>query len=113
MPVPDSGIAKFGLDALLVTPIEPVAAPTTVGEKLTVNARDVFGVRVNGVVTDASENPAPEIEMALTVRDAPPVFVSVTVLEADVWTFTFPKLTDAGEPVRVPRADDHTISTAA
>jgi hypothetical protein len=37
VPVPESGIDKFGLDALLVTPIEPVAAPVTVGAKVTVN----------------------------------------------------------------------------
>ena len=37
VPVPDRGIAKFGLDALLVTPIEPVAPPVTVGAKVTVN----------------------------------------------------------------------------
>ena len=37
VPVPDRGIAKFGLDALLVTPIEPVAPPVMVGAKVTVN----------------------------------------------------------------------------
>ena len=84
VPVPESGIDKCGFDASLVTLIEPVAAPITVGAKVTVNVRFAFGARVNGVVTDASEKPAPEIESALTVRDAPPVFVIVTVRDADV-----------------------------
>ena len=68
---------------------------------------------MNGDVTDASEKLTPEIETTLTVNGALPVFVIVTVRDADVWVFTFPKLTDVGEAVNVPCADDDTTSTAA
>ena len=52
-------------------------------------------------------------EIRLTVNGALPVFVSVTVRDADVWMFTFPKLTDVGEAVTVPFRCEGTISTAA
>ena len=38
VPVPESGIDKLGLDALLVTPIVPETAPVTVGAKVRLRA---------------------------------------------------------------------------
>jgi hypothetical protein len=113
VPVPLSGMERFGSDALLVILIAPVATPTAAGAKEAVSVRVAFGARVNGVVTDASEKPTPEIETALTVNEALPVFVRVTVCDRDVLTFTFPKLTDVGEAVSVPCRCADTISTAA
>ena len=78
-PVPLKGMERLGSDALLVTVIEPLAAPVTFGENVAVNCLVPPDARVNGVGTADRVNPLPEIETAETVTDAPPVFVIVTV----------------------------------
>lgn len=113
VPVPLTGMERFGSDALLVTAIDPLAAPDTVGAKVTVRTLVAPTANVNGVDIVASENSAPEILTLETVSDAVPVFLSVTVRVAELCTFTLPKLTDAGEAVTVPCGCDDTISTAA
>jgi hypothetical protein len=50
----------------------------------------------------ASEKPGPDIFTELTVNDALPVLVSVTLCDADELMFTLPKLTDDGDGVSVP-----------
>jgi len=79
VPVPLSGMERFGSDALLLTDIEPLAAPDTVGANVTIRTLVAPTARVNGVDTEASENPDPEILTLETVSDAVPVFLSVTV----------------------------------
>ena len=79
VPVPLSGMARFGLDALLVTAIDPLAAPDTVGAKLPVRTLVAPTTNVNGVDIVASENSAPERLMLETVNAAVPVLLSVTV----------------------------------
>jgi hypothetical protein len=79
VPVPLSGMERFGSDALLVTEIEPLAAPDTVGANVTVRTFVAPTANVNGVDTEASENPAPEMLTLETVNDTVPVLLSVTV----------------------------------
>lgn len=78
-PVPLSGMDRLGSDALLVTVIEPLADPATVGANVTVNCFVPPTAKVKGVVTADSVNPLPEIETAETVTDPLPVFVIVKV----------------------------------
>jgi len=75
--------------ALLATVIAPLKEPVTVGLKDEVSVAVAPAATVNGVVTDASENPVPEIEMVETVIGPVPVLVSVTVSEEVVLTCTF------------------------
>ena len=113
VPVPLSGMERFGSDALLVTAIDPLAAPDTVGAKVTLRTLVAPTANVNGVDTVASENSAPETLTLETVSETVPVLLSVTVCVAESCTFTLPKLTDAGEAVTVPCGFVDTISTAA
>lgn len=76
-PVPVRGIVRVGLDALLVTVIEPLAAPVTVGVNVAVSVFDAPAARVNAVGTDVRVNPGPEIDTAETITDVPPVLVTI------------------------------------
>ena len=102
-PVPLRGIESVGFVALLVTVIAPLKAPVTVGLKDAVSVAVAPAATVNGVVTDASENPVPEIETVETVTDPVPVFVSVTVNDEVALTCTLPKFSLGGVAVSGPR----------
>ena len=78
-PVPARGMPKLGFEALLVTVMEPLAAPATVGANVAVSGLVAPAAKVNGVVTAVSVNPLPEMETAETVTDAEPLLVRVTV----------------------------------
>ena len=77
--MPLSGTERLGSDALLVTAIDPLAAPDTFVAKVTVRTLVALTANVNGVDIVASENSAPEILTLETASDAVPVFLSVTV----------------------------------
>ena len=79
VPVPLSGMERFGSDALLVKEMDPLAGSATLGAKAIVRALMALTARVNGIDFEASENPAPEILTLETVSDAVPVFLNVTV----------------------------------
>lgn len=113
-PVPLNGIDKLGLDPLLVTVMEPVAAPVTVGINMAVRVFDAPAARVKAVETVAKENPLPEMDTPETATDNLPVLVIVTFCDAEVLTVTFPKFTEVGEAVRLLCfAFEGTISRAA
>jgi hypothetical protein len=78
VPVPLSGMERFGFVALLVTEMDPLAAPATLGAKVIVRTLVAPTANVNGVDIEA-ENPLPEMLTLETVSDAVPVFLSVTV----------------------------------
>lgn len=78
-PVPLTGIDRLGLVALLVTVMEPLALPASIGENVTVSDFVAPAARVKEVDTWASENPVPEMERPDTVTEIPAVLVSVTV----------------------------------
>ena len=77
-PVPESEILKFGFPPLEVILTLPLAAPLTVGAKVTVN--DVLwpAFNVSGKVSPLRLNPAPLALAAEIVRLVPPVLVSVS-----------------------------------
>jgi hypothetical protein len=61
MPVPDSGIAKVGLEALEVIVTLPVAVPADVGLNETVKLALCPAVKVSGAVIPLRLNPVPVI----------------------------------------------------
>jgi len=75
-PVPLSEIVA--VVALLVIVTEPVAAPATVGSKLTDSVAVLPGFSVRGVLIPDPENPAPATETALMVKADVPEDVTVT-----------------------------------
>jgi hypothetical protein len=79
MPVPDSGIARVGLDAFEVIVTLPFAAPLAVGVNVTLKVAVCPAVRVTGAVIPLRVNPAPLIATCEIATLVPPVFVIVSV----------------------------------
>ena len=63
-----------------------------------------MGVRVRGKVNPLKLKPEPEIEAAVTVTFAPPVFFSVTICDVASPKRTLPKLMLLGLAVKFPAA---------
>ena len=76
-PVPLRATAMIADDELLEIETAPVAAPASVGAKLTCRVVVCPGHNVNGRAGVAMENPAPVTVKALTVTVALPVDCSV------------------------------------
>jgi len=74
----------------------PLAAPPDAGLNWAVKARLCAGASVTGVETPLTEKPVPLAVTCETVTLALPVFLTVTLCEAELPTFTLPKLTLAG-----------------
>lgn len=90
--VPDKGIERVGLEALLVRVTLPVGVPAVVGANTTLNDLLAPAARVNGRVTPFILNPVPVAAACEIVTLDPPVFVTVS---DSVWfdpTRTLPKL---------------------
>ena len=60
-PVPESGIARVGLDAFEVIAMLPVAAPVVVGVKVTLKVVLCPADRIRGAVIPLTVNPVPAI----------------------------------------------------
>lgn len=97
VPVPVRATMVGELPELLVTASIPLAAPETVGVKVTVRGRLELGFRVTGSVVPLYANgPEAEIEVIETEAELL-LFVNVTVcLLLVLPTASFPKLSDVG-----------------
>jgi hypothetical protein len=101
VPVPVSGIEMFESVAVLVTLIDPVAAPAAVGANCAVKEALCPAAIVNGTVKPVTLKPAPLAAIWLTVVLAVPEFVKVTVCCPLLETATLPNATLPGFAVSV------------
>ncbi len=102
IPVPVSAIVSGEFGALLTTEMLPLAAPAPVGANFAVNDAFCPAAIVIGVVTPDMLNPVPATVTAETVTLPEPPFVNVIVWELLLPMFTLPKLSLAGEAVKLP-----------
>jgi hypothetical protein len=91
-PAPESAIVAGELVALLVTVRLPVTLPTAVGAKLTLSGRLLPAAIETVPERPLTVNPVPEMLSDETLTAPVPVFVSVTVCEAELPTSVFAKL---------------------
>ena len=87
---------------MLVTLMEPLATPVTVGAKIAVRMVVPPGAIVKGVVTGEREKPVPEIEIPETVTVPVPLLVRTVESDEEVLTATLPKFSDDGVAVSGP-----------
>ena len=90
--VPDSGMERVGLEALLVRVTLPVGVPAAVGANTTLNDLLAPAARVNGTEMPLRLNPVPVAVACEMVTLDPPLLVTVS---DSVWfdpTTTLPKL---------------------
>lgn len=80
----------------LTTETEPVVAAVVDGLKTTVNMALCEGAKVSGVLMLVRLRPEPVIPICEIVAELLPVFVTVTVLLAELPTLTLPKLSEDG-----------------
>ncbi len=91
MPVPLRLRDMEPIEQLLVSVMDPVAAPATVGSKVASSVADWPACRVRGKETPDMENPVPARLAALMVKGAVPLEVRVTDCVAGALRFTLPK----------------------
>ena len=92
-PVPlKATVAGLPVDELLVIVSWPLADPEAVGVNVSDKDSDWLGFSVAGNVPATTLKAAPLIETVFTVTGAVPEDVSVSVLVADVFVATLPKL---------------------
>ena len=97
-PVHVSGILSVGLlGSLLVMAILPVAAPATVGEKVTVACADWPALILFGVVTPLIPTSLPVKVIRETVKSADPALLSVRLALPLSPLESVPKLIEAGD----------------
>lgn len=90
-PTPLRGIVAGEFVALLSTDTLPVRLPAAVGVNAGLSAMDWLGVRTVADVIPVALNPAPATVTLEIVTFELPLFVSVTLNELVLPTFTFPK----------------------
>jgi hypothetical protein len=90
--VPDNPIDAGEFVALLLTVALPLTAPGEVGSNDTARVAVWLGVSIKPACTPEAPNPVPATLTFEMVTFEFPVFVSVTVLEVWLPSFTFPKL---------------------
>ena len=78
VPVPDSGIERVGLEALLVRVTFPVGVPAPAGANTTLNDLLAPAAKVNGTVTPLRLNPVPVAVACEIVTLEPPLLVTVS-----------------------------------
>jgi len=96
MPVPDNAIVAGEPGALLTTEIPPESLPTAGGENFAVNDALLPAAIVIGMLAPLMLNPVPEGDAWVTVNEAFPEFVNVTVCDIVLPTDTLPNVTLAG-----------------
>ena len=94
--MPDRATVAGEFVALLVTVTLPFTLPAAVGANAMLSVADWLGVRTVPAVTPLALNPAPVTATLDMVMLEFPLFVSVTLDEPLLPTFTFPKLRLAG-----------------
>jgi hypothetical protein len=96
IPVPDNAIVAGEPGALLTTEIPPESLPTAGGENFAVNDALLPAAIVIGMLAPLMLNPVPEGDAWVTVNEAFPEFVNVTVCDIVLPTDTLPNVTLAG-----------------
>jgi hypothetical protein len=102
--VPLKPIDRLEFEASLLTDIEPVSAPATVGLKVAVNVAVCDAFNVAGVAKPLTEKPVPVAAMLEILTAAFPEFVNTICLVVLLPVTTVPKLTLVGFAVRCPVA---------
>jgi hypothetical protein len=98
VPVPVSGMFRVGLlGSLLVMAILPLAAPATVGEKVTTACTDCPALIVFGVVIPLIPNSLPVNVIRETVKSADPVLLRVRLALPLSPLESVPKLIEVGD----------------
>ena len=92
-PVPESAIVFGEPLALLATMTLPVTLPAEIGLNNTPNAKVCVADNVTGVPAPVNVKPVPLLEICEMVTFELPTFVTVTLCEAELPSFTLPKLT--------------------
>jgi len=91
MPTPLKATVKFGLLAVLVTVTVPAAEPMAVGVNVTFKETWLPVAKLRGTVIPLAEKPVP-VTATFEIETVPlAVLVKVTVCEALLPTFTFPR----------------------
>lgn len=92
-PVPESAIVFGEPLALLATMTLPVTLPAEIGLNNTPNVKVCVDDNVSGVPAPLSAKPVPLLEICEMVTFELPTLVTVTLCEAELPSFTLPKLT--------------------
>jgi hypothetical protein len=100
--IADSGTDKFLPCVSVVKLKEPLTEPAAVGANFTVAVTDWDGVKLTGVDTPETLNPAPSIEIEVMLIAAVPTFDTVTLCDVDVPTVIEPKAKDGALELKVP-----------
>lgn len=95
-PVPDNGIARGELAALLTSDTDPETAPAVVGVNATLNVVLPPVATAVGSARPLTLNPVPDAVICEIFNVAVPVFWTRIVCELGAPTVTFPKLTLVG-----------------
>ncbi len=113
-PVPESGIANEGFDAVEVTVTFPLALAADVGVNFTLKVAPWPAFRVRGVVMPLTLNPVPLAATEEIVTLVPPEFVTVSdkVLFAPTCTLPKPRLVgfDPSPPATTPVPESAIVS---